>query len=140
VKSKCFHCSKKYDSKELNKIKELRKYTELCRDCREKILEFDNRIKTMSLEEVRQEIENRFKNMETYEDLEELFFFTKNSFEILSFEIRSRRGHKPAFHFTQNRYNPNRADYLYDDGVSEGSCRVKNMNRYLEIKVYKQYQ
>lgn len=44
--------------------------------------------------------------------------------------LRSRRGKKRAIDFRGSDYG---LEYLYNDGVSHGSCKYKNLSRVLEV-------
>jgi len=137
VKYKCPNDENVYDPEKLNKLKKLKKYSGLCKDCREKAIKLDNRLREITHEEICEEIENKFKNMETYEDLRDIIFYQENSYEVPSFEFRSKRKSTKAFAFSRNRNNPDRVDYLYDGITLEGSCLIKEMDKYLKIRFYK---
>lgn len=49
-------------------------------------------------------------------------------------EVRTKKKGLYCFGFSQN---PNgKIDYLIDDGISTGSCKLENFNRYLDIFQY----
>lgn len=137
VKYKCPNDENVYDPEELNELKKLNKYSGLCESCRTKAIKLDDRLRRMTYEEICQEIEEKFKNMETYEDLRDIIFYQENSFEAPYFEFRSKRKNTKAFAFSRNRNNPDRVDYLYDGITLEGSCLIKEMDKYLKIRFYK---
>ena len=130
----CHYCGEKHNN--YSNAKPHIDEVGLCDNCRQKLEEKYNEFDRMSNEDIFNYFNNKFKNMESFDEWKELLLYLNRLSNVPYMEIRNKRTGKEAYHFTQNPYNSERMDYLYNDGVSTGSCEVKDASRYLKLKIW----
>lgn len=141
MKYTCHYCEKEYkepsySDEVLNEYKHEIDPVGLCESCRDKVWKKNEEFKDMNKKETYEYFNEKWHNLKTYEELKEFLLYFLRCSAIPHMEIKSKRSSKMAYDFTQNNYNPERVEYLYNDQMSTGSSRIENLSRYLEIQVW----
>lgn len=88
-----------------------------------------------------QKIKNKLtEQLKSVRSIDEVYDFLKevgNVRDNIAFcEVVGKRRHYAAFGFSQNPYNENKCDYLYDDSISVGKSRYENLYKVLEVRIW----
>jgi len=73
-------------------------------------------------------LDDKLKEVKNYKDFKAFMKLLKEH----DYRLFSKRSGRYVFLFRED-YNPNKAHYLIDDGVSVGHCRWGNLYKYLEV-------
>ncbi len=89
-------------------------------------MEVENRTRTEKIKK------NGLKRLKEIRNLTDLHILLRDLGKFDLYLYSKRKGHC-AFNFSQ-AFNPNKTEYLYDDGISTGLSRFENLHRHLTIR------